>query len=60
MIKKKVRTYSSTDRENDMLWEVAEYRASNKSATITGLVASEFWRIFPDGTEKVKKTEGAK
>ena len=60
MKRKKARIYSSTDRENDMLWAVAEYHATNKSATITRLVAFEFWRVFPDGTEKVKKTEGAK
>jgi len=58
--KTKVRTYSATDRDLDMLDAVASYHGLNKSATITSLVRREFWRVFPAGTSKIKPDRGAK
>ncbi|MGH9764733.1 MAG: hypothetical protein ACREDR_45240 [Blastocatellia bacterium] len=56
----KVRTYSATDRDAEMLDAIAKYHGLNKSATITSLVRKEFWRIFPAGTDRIKPDRGAK
>jgi molybdopterin biosynthesis enzyme len=58
--KSKVRTYSATDRDHEMLEVVARYHGISKSAMITGLVRKEFWRIFPSGTESIRPEEGAR
>ena len=60
MIIRKVRTYSATDRDVDMLDAVATYHGFSKSATIISLVKKEFWRIFPAGTDDVPPDTGAK
>ena len=60
MSKTKVKTYSATDRDLDMLEAVAGYHGLNKSATITSLVRKEFWRVFPAGTARIKPDRGAK
>ncbi len=56
----KVRTYSATDRDTEMLEAVAHYHQMNKSATISSLIRKEFWRIFPAGTARIKPDRGAK
>lgn len=53
MSKRKVRTFSATDRDADMLEAVAAYHGFTKSATIVNLIRKEFWRIFPAGTDSV-------
>ena len=60
MQKRKVRTYSALDREMQMLEAIARYHGMNKSATITGLIKKEFWRIFPAGTDHIRPLKGAK
>ena len=60
MQKTKVRTFSATDRDAEMLKAVAQYHGMNMSATIASLVRREFWRIFPAGTAKIKPDPGAK
>ena len=42
-----------------MLDAIARYHGTSKSATITGLIRKEFWRIFPDGTADVSPDQGA-
>lgn len=56
----KVRTFSATARDLEMLEAVAKYHGLNKSATITSLIRKEFWRVFPGGTGKIKPDRGAK
>jgi len=58
--KSRVRTYSATDSDYEMLEIIARYHGTSKSATITGLVRKEFWRIFPSGTETIRPQEGAR
>ena len=58
--KSRVRTYSATDRDYEMLEAVARYHGTSKSATVTGLVRKEFWRIFPSGTETIRPEDGAR
>jgi hypothetical protein len=58
--KRKVRTYSGTDREMLMLEAIARYHGTNKSATITGMIRKEFWRIFPAGTDQIRPLKGAR
>ncbi|HJZ13101.1 MAG TPA: hypothetical protein VJ521_13175 [Acidobacteriota bacterium] len=60
MQKRKVRTYSATDREMQMLDGIAKYHGWNKSRMITGLIRKEFWRIFPGGTDQIKPLKGAR
>ena len=60
MSKRKVRTFSATDRDMDMLEAVAAYRSFSKSATIVNLIKKEFWRIFPAGTDIVLPDTGAR
>ena len=54
------RTFSATERDFTMLEAIAHYHGSSKSATITGLIRKEFWRVFPNGTESITLDEGAK
>lgn len=58
--KAKVRTYSATDQDHEMLETIARYHGISKSAMITGLVRKEFWRIFPSGTDTIRPQEGAR
>ncbi|MBM3224020.1 MAG: hypothetical protein FJZ47_09490 [Candidatus Tectomicrobia bacterium] len=60
MNKRKVRTFSATDRDMDMLEAVALYHSFSKSATIVNLIKKEFWRIFPAGTDAVPPDTGAR
>jgi hypothetical protein len=60
MQKTKVKTFSATDRDLNMLEAVARYHGMNKSATLASLVRKEFWRIFPAGTDEIKPDRGAK
>jgi len=60
MSKRKVRTFSATDRDLAMLETVATYHGFSKSATIVNLIKKEFWRIFPAGTEIVPPDTGAR
>jgi len=60
LIKRKVRTYSATDREVQMLDAIAGYHGWNKSRMITGLIRKEFWRIFPAGTDQIRPLKGAR
>ena len=54
------RTFSATERDLAMLEAVAHYHGSSRSATITGLIRKEFWRVFPTGTEAITLDDGAK
>ncbi len=54
MDKKRVRTYSGSDRDAQMLQTVADYHGFSKSGTITNLIRKEFWRVFPKGTGNIK------
>jgi len=56
----KVRTFSATDRDDEMLEAIARYHGVSKSAMITGLIRKEFWRVFPAGTESVPPDEGVR
>jgi len=56
----KIRTFSATPRDLDMLEVVARYHGLNKSALLVSLVRKEFWRAFPRGTEKIRPDRGAK
>jgi len=60
MIRRKVRTFSATDREIQMLDAIARYHGWNKSRMITVLIRKEFWRIFPAGTDQIRLLKGAK
>ncbi len=58
--KRKVRAYSATDSEMQMLEAIARYHGVSKSAMITGLIRKEFWRIFPAGTDQIRPLKGAR
>ncbi len=57
---KKIRTFTATDQELDMLQTVARYHGFSKSATITSLIKKEFWRVFPAGTRGIRPDRGAR
>ena len=59
-LRRRVRAYSATDREMQMLEAIARYHGLNKSAMITGLIRKEFWRIFPAGTDQIRPLKGAR
>jgi hypothetical protein len=56
----KVRSFSATDEDIEMLESVAAYHGFTKSATIAALVRREFWRLFPAGTAGIKPAAGAR
>ena len=58
--KAKSKTFSATDKDFQMLEAIAHYHGTSKSATITGLIRKEFWRVFPNGTEEVSPDRGAR
>ncbi|HMG35672.1 MAG TPA: hypothetical protein VKM94_17175 [Blastocatellia bacterium] len=58
--KRRVRTFSASDKDVAMLEAVARYHGLNKSAAIVSLIKKEFWRVFPAGTDRVKPDRGAK
>lgn len=53
-MRRKVRTYSASDPDVQMLAAVAAYHGFSKSGTITNLIKKEFWRVFPSGTGEIK------
>jgi hypothetical protein len=57
---KKIRTFTATAQELDMLESVARYHGFSKSATITSLIRKEFWRVFPAGNRTVRPDRGAR
>jgi hypothetical protein len=57
---KKIRTYTATDQDLEMLTTLARYHGFSKSATITSLIKKEFWRIFPGGTRAIRPEKGAR
>ena len=57
---KKIRTFTATDQDLEMLDTIARYHGFSKSATITSLIKKEFWRIFPGGTREVRPDRGAR
>jgi hypothetical protein len=59
-LRAKVRTFSATERDQEMLDAIARYHGTSKSAMLTGLVRKEFWRIFPNGTETVPPDQGVR
>lgn len=59
-IRAKVRTFSATERDQEMLDAIARYHGASKSAMLTGLVRKEFWRIFPNGTDTVPPDQGVR
>ncbi len=60
MVFKKIRTFTATDQEHDMLRAVARYHGFSRSATITSLIKKEFWRVFPGGTGSIRPDRGAR
>jgi len=56
----KSRTFSATEKDFQMLVAIAHYHGTSKSATITGLIRKEFWRVFPNGTEALLPDRGAR
>ena len=54
------RTFSATERDDEMLEAIAHYHGISKSAMVTGLVRKEFWRVFPGGTDTVPLDEGVR
>jgi len=54
------RTFSSTDRDYEMLAAIARYHGISKSAMVTGLIRKEFWRVFPTGTDAILPDPGAR
>lgn len=56
----RVRSFSATDEDMEMLEAVAAYHGFSKSATLVGLVRREFWRLFPAGTGEIKPARGAR
>jgi hypothetical protein len=59
-MKKKVRTYSASDPDVQMLDALAAYHGFSKSGTITNLIKKEFWRVFPSGTRAIKADSDAR
>jgi len=60
MSNRKIRTYTATDQEREMLEAIARYHGFSKSATITNLIKKEFWRVFPAGTRSIRPDRGAR
>ncbi|MEE9218770.1 MAG: hypothetical protein V3U98_06850 [Acidobacteriota bacterium] len=59
-VHKRVRTFTATARDLEMLEAIARYHGFSKSATITSLIKKEFWRVFPAGTTAVRPDRGAR
>jgi len=60
MSQRKIRTYTATDQEREMLEAIARYHGFTMSATITNLIKKEFWRVFPGGTRSIRPDRGAR
>jgi hypothetical protein len=57
---KKIRSFTATEQDLEMLDALARYHGFSKSGTITSLIRKEFWRIFPAGTRAVRPERGAR
>jgi hypothetical protein len=57
---KKIKTFTATGQEIEMLDAIAHYHGFSKSATITSLIRKEFWRVFPAGTPSIRPDRGAR
>ncbi len=57
---KKIRTFTATDQELEMLGVIARYHGFSKSATVTSLIKKEFWRLFPAGNRSIRPERGAR
>jgi hypothetical protein len=57
---KKIRTYTATEQDLEMLDIIARYHGFSKSGTITSLIKKEFWRLFPGGTAGIRPERGAR
>ena len=57
---KRIRTFTATWRDLEMLEAIARYHGFSKSATITSLIKKEFWRVFPGGTGSIRPDRGAR
>ena len=53
------RTFSATEKDFQMLEAISRYHGTSRSASITGLIRKEFWRVFPNGTDTVTPDRGA-
>ncbi len=60
MVLKKIRTFTATDQEHEMLHAIARYHGFSRSATITSLIKKEFWRVFPAGNRSIRPDRGAR
>jgi hypothetical protein len=58
--RKKIRTFTATSQDLEMLESIARYHGFSKSGTITSLIRKEFWRVFPAGTPVVRPDRGAR
>jgi hypothetical protein len=58
--KRRVRTFTATRQDLEMLETVARYHGFSKSGTITSLIRREFWRLFPAGTGSIRPERGAR
>ncbi len=57
---KKIRSFTATEPDLEMLEALARYHGFSKSATITSLIRKEFWRVFPAGNRTVRPDRGAR
>jgi hypothetical protein len=57
---KRIRSFTATARDLEMLEAVARYHGFSKSGTITSLIRKEFWRLFPAGTAGIRPDRGAR
>ena len=57
---KKIRTFTATEQDLNMLGAVARYHGFSKSGTITSLIKKEFWRLFPAGNRSIHPDRGAR
>ncbi len=60
MVHKKIRTFTATDQEQEMLRAISRYHGFSNSAMITSLVKKEFWRLFPAGNRTIRPDRGAR
>ncbi|MGH9750188.1 MAG: hypothetical protein ACRD5D_09955 [Candidatus Polarisedimenticolia bacterium] len=57
---KKIRTFTATGQDLEMLEAIARYHGFSKSGTITSLIRKEFWRVFPAGNGAIRPDRGAR
>ena len=59
-VHKKIRSFTATEQDLEMLEALARYHGFSKSGTITSLIKKEFWRVFPGGNRSVRPERGAR